>query len=93
MSPMAQQLITAYEVARAPQRPLDAVRGALHAAYKGAQGTDASDAQNHHAGIIAANAAAYTLKATVTDMAALAHISAEIVRYGALMQQLSTIRP
>jgi hypothetical protein len=90
LSPLAQQFAAQYEAARAPQRPLDAVRGALHAAYKGAMGTDASDSQNHHAGIIAANAKAYALKSTTTDATALAHIASEIVRYGALMQQLST---
>jgi hypothetical protein len=76
----AQAAIAAEVARRAPSRPRDSVVAQLNAAYRDALATDASPDQNHHAGFIAANAKAYSLRSTVTDSAALAHIASEIVR-------------
>jgi hypothetical protein len=58
LNALAQQMIAQHEARRTKERPRDAVMHELHQAYRGAFATDASDEQNHIAGIVAAHAMA-----------------------------------
>jgi hypothetical protein len=52
--------------------------------------TGAGDDQNHKTGVMASSVTATALKKTVTDPAALAFVTAEVVRLGAIIQQVQT---
>jgi hypothetical protein len=86
-----QQYIDGAEAARAADRPLDAIRGALALAFKQARTPQASADQNMLAGINAAQAKATELLGVCvvdeqTDLAE--HVQAEIDRLAAIRDQL-----